>query len=228
MIVALNLKSNFTKSEMIDYVQKYQQLSSNEHQLIVCPSSCYLPYFSNVNLGAQDISCYEQGSYTGEISGAALKSLGVHYVLIHHSERLKYQKESIEITNQKLKMAKQYQMIPIICVGDTKEDVENNRSLGKIKEELAQLELDSLSNYMIAYEPIYAIGTGEVPKNNQIQMIISAIKELYPVPILYGGSVNDKNVIDLKHISGLDGFLLGNISLDIEALQRLLINLNEM
>ncbi|HIT10074.1 MAG TPA: triosephosphate isomerase [Candidatus Onthousia faecigallinarum] len=222
MILALNHKSNFTKEQILNYVEKYKKFDSKGHTMIICPSSCYLPYFSDFLLGCQDVSPYSFGAYTGAISAEAFASLGVKYSIIHHSEREKCFKESLEVAKKKLEQAINVGLTPILCVGDTKDEHERGKTLEVIEGQL-QFLLEGLAPHslFIAYEPIYAIGTGYVPENKEIEEVLSMIKEYYSYPVLYGGSVNEKNIEVLKQIKGLGGFLLGGISLDLKALQTL-------
>lgn len=227
MLIVLNHKSNLEKQEIEKYIAEYKSLKTNDHQMIICPSSCYLPLFEQLELGSQDISRYQAGSYTGEISGYALKSLNVSYVLINHSERAKCLNEGLEIARKKIERAVESNLIPIICVGDTKEEHEQRNHLRKIKEILSQLITKELKEYIIAYEPLYAIGTGIVPSNDDIKEMISMIKETYHTKVLYGGSVDEKNVEILKEVDQIDGFLLGGISLKLSNLQTLLQKLDK-
>lgn len=222
MIVILNHKSNLSLEEIKSYYQNYRQLNTYQHQLVVCPSSCYLSLFKEVNLGSQDASRFPSGSYTGDISAEALFSLNVSYTLINHSERSIYHQESLEIAREKLKQAKSAGLKAIICIGETeKEHKEDYISI--LKKRLAYLLEDfPLEEAIIAYEPIYAIGTGKVPTNEMIEDVITALKEDFSCPILYGGSVNENNISTLKTIANLDGFLLGGVSLKLDAIQLIL------
>ena len=117
MKIILNHKSNLTYQEIVNYYKEYKELDT-KHDLIVCPTTCYLPIFKDVVLGSQDISPYKMGSYTGEVSGEALKSLGVKYVFINHSERRHLNNEPLELAKEKLIRAKEADLIPILCVGE--------------------------------------------------------------------------------------------------------------
>lgn len=225
MIVVLNHKSNLSLEEIKAYYQSYCQLNTCQHQLIVCPSSCYLPLFKDVTLGSQDVSRFPMGSYTGDISVAALSSLNVTYTLINHSERNIYHQESLEIAREKLKQAKSAGLKAIICIGETKEEHKEDY-ISILKNRLVFLLEDfPVEKAIIAYEPIYAIGTGKVPTNEMIEDVITALKEDFSCPILYGGSVNENNISTLKTIANLDGFLLGGVSLKLDAIQSILENL---
>ncbi len=224
MKIVLNHKSNLVYEQVIDYANQLENMKTTQ-ELIVCPSSCYLSLFPKMNLGVQDVSCYDQGAYTGEITAKSVASLGAKYALIHHSEREKYFHEDIMIAKKKLQLALEAGLIPIICVGDHKSAHEKGTYLKEIKNQLEQLITEDMTNYIIAYEPLFAIGTGDIPYIGEIEQVISMIKNSYSSFVLYGGSVNQINVNQLKEIRGLDGFLLGGISLDLSSLQDLLAQL---
>lgn len=227
MLLVLNHKSNLTYDEVINYHHDLLKLSLFDHQLIVCPSYCYLPFFDDVTLGSQDVSEFPFGAYTGQVSASALKSLHVNYVIINHSERLQYCHESLKTAKKKIEMVLEQKMTPIICIGDTKEEHDQNLYLQRLEEQLDYLVQDLKGDeFIVAYEPIYAIGTGDIPKNEDIKKIAKMIKDKYQVRVLYGGSVNQDNAALLSQIEELDGFLLGGISLKLDKLQELIKKLS--
>ena len=205
MIIALNNKSNLSKDEFI----KYQQNLSN---------------LTNFSLGAQNVSMNNDGAYTGEISANSLKSYNVEYTIVGHSERRIYQKESLEEINEKIKKLLENNIIPILCVGETKEERKNNKTEEKIKEEITSA-IEGLSDsdkdkLIIAYEPIWSIGTGIIPSNSEIEEVFKYIKTFLPNnKILYGGSANEENIELLNQCKIIDGYLLGGISLKPEKLK---------
>lgn len=231
MIIALNHKDNFNKEEFLSYQEKMKKLDFTSH-IIMCPTFLNINLFQldKLELGAQDVSKEGNGAHTGEISAKDLKNSNVKYVIIGHSERRKDQRETYEDIHKKLKEALDYQLTPILCIGETKEEREDNKVEEVLKEELAtamkELSQEERKSIIIAYEPIWAIGTGIIPSLEQIDEVIKLIKREYPMcSVLYGGSVNQENIVNLKQLSSVDGYLLGGLSLKPEDLQ---IFINEL
>ncbi|MBO3129497.1 triose-phosphate isomerase [Dermatophilus congolensis] len=180
--------------------------------------------------GAQDISEHDGGAYTGEISGDMLKALGCTYVLVGHSERREYHHESDELLNRKVKAAYRHGLTPILCCGEALEVRKENRQvehvLGQIEADLAGIPVEQVKSIVIAYEPIWAIGTGEVATPADAQEVCAAIRgklaELYDqqtaeaVRVLYGGSVKAGNVVEIMAQPDVDGALVGGASLKAE------------
>ena len=228
MIIALNNKSNLEKEEFNNYKENLKKLKT-DHKLILCPtflniSQCNL---NGISLGSQNVSISENGAFTGEISATQLKSYGVKYCIVGHSERREYQKETNEEIKEKIKKLFANDMIPILCIGETLEERESGKVEKKIKEELIpaleDLTEEQKKQLIIAYEPIWAIGTGIIPKNEEIKDVLTYIKQKSPTSsLLYGGSANEKNVENLSKIDLIDGFLLGGISLKIEKIKMFL------
>lgn len=225
MIIALNNKCNLTKEKFLAY-QKELEIIGKDRKMILCPTNIFIGIanLSNVELGAQNVSSTECGAYTGEVSASQLKSMGVKYCIVGHSERRKYQQETDEEISCKIKILLKEDIIPILCVGEEKEERENGKHYEKIIKELDQdmknLTSEEKEKIIIAYEPIWAIGTGLIPTNEEIAQIIQQIKEILPKSkVLYGGSVNDKNIEELKKIKTIDGYLLGGLSLKPEQLK---------
>ncbi|MFQ6484097.1 triose-phosphate isomerase [Brachybacterium epidermidis] len=177
--------------------------------------------------GAQDISAHESGAYTGEISGSMLTALGCTYVAVGHSERREYHGEDEQVTNAKVKAALAVGLSPILCVGEPLEE----RKAGKqVEYTLAQLEggieglsADEVAKVVVAYEPVWAIGTGEVATPDDAQEVCAAIRDLVrtkhgdatadALRVLYGGSVKSSNVAELMTKEDVDGALVGGASL---------------
>ena len=228
MIIALNNKSNLTKNEFIKYLENLSTIES-KHKIVLCPSSINIPLFNidNVLLGAQNVSNNLAGAHTGEINSKQLKSYNVKYCLVGHSERREEQNITSEDTNKKINLLLDDNIIPILCVGETKEQRIHKNYKAVIKEEiltaLKDLTDEEIKKLIIAYEPIYSIGTGVLPTNSEIQEVLNIIKKILPDnKILYGGSVDDENIDTLKEIEDIDGFLLGGLSLKVDKLKRLL------
>ena len=233
-IIAGNWKMNMLPGDTINFIEQFvPRVKNTENTVILCVPFTDLFYAwhslegSNVHLGAQNMHWEEKGAYTGEISGEMLKSVGVEYVIIGHSERRQYFDETDEIVNKKIKSAFENNLKPIVCVGESLEQKEEEKT-EKIITEQTQKALEGLTNEqivntIIAYEPIWAIGTGKTATsedaNNSIKSIRNKIKEIYGeeisqnVMILYGGSVKSTNARELFETSDIDGALVGGASL---------------
>lgn len=228
MIVVLNNKSNFTPEEFKSYLKKLEKIDYSE--LILCPTFINLALAGDkIELGAQDVSPYDDGAHTGEISATQLKTLGVKYSLVGHNERREF--ESEEELFSEIKKLFENNMIPILCVGETKEERESNKVEEVLDKELYNvinnLSREEQEKLIIAYEPVWSIGTGVIPTNEEIREVLRYIKNLLPnTKVLYGGSANEENIDTLKEIEEIDGYLLGGISLDIDRLQALLDKLS--
>ena len=164
------------------------------------------------------------GAYTGEVTAKAIKSLGAKYTLINHSERTTKMNENLDVSKRKLEQAFSNDLIPIICIGDTLEEHEKGTYVEKIKKDMDYLlsDIDKSKDFIIAYEPIFAIGTGIVPTNLDIEKVTTMLKDEYHKKVLYGGSANENNIDELKRVKNIDGFLLGGISLKLPSLQEFL------
>ena len=180
-----------------------------------------------VKLGAQDLSAQDSGAYTGEVSGIALKKLDIEYVLIGHSERRQYHNEDDSVVRSKTAAAFRHGIVPLICVGETLEELEAEGAAAvPVRQTLAALEdHDSLGEFVIAYEPVWAIGTGQVATPEQAANVCGKIREAIrsahgevadKVRILYGGSVKSANVAGFLRSPEVDGVLVGGASLDAE------------
>lgn len=223
-IIAANFKMNLTKKEIDNYLKEIDNKKINN--VIFFPSNLYIPYFSKYNIGSQDISFKEIGSITGDTSIKQYLDFNIKYVLIGHSERRKYFNDSKYISD-KVNLALKNNIIPIICVGETEEEYNNNLTKKVLKDELDEAlenNITLLNNkIIIAYEPIFSIGTNKVLDIKEIENIVSYIKSylkntyLLDIKVLYGGSVNLNNIGNLEKISNLDGYLIGNASLDAKS-----------
>lgn len=223
-IIAANFKMNLTKKEIDNYLKEIDNKKINN--VIFFPSNIYIPYFSKYNIGSQDISFKELGSITGDTSIKQYLDFNIKYVLIGHSERRKYFNDSKYISD-KVNLALKNNIIPIICIGETEEEYNNNLTKKVLKDELDEAlenNITLLNNeIIIAYEPIFSIGTNKVLDIKEIENIVSYIKSylkntyLLDIKVLYGGSVNLNNIGNLEKISNLDGYLIGNASLDAKS-----------
>lgn len=227
MIIALNNKSNLTKEEFLKYKEDIQKLNFKTSNVILIPSNIYLAAANipNISLGSQNVSMYEMGPHTGEVSASQLKQLGVSYCLVGHSERRKEQHETnIEIRN-KIKNLLNQGIIPILCIGETKEEKNTAHTIiyQELQEALIGLTEEELKKVIIAYEPVWSIGTGLIPTSTEIESIVTKIKETYPNNlVLYGGSVTLENIEKLTQENAVDGYLLGGLSLQLDKVQILI------
>ena len=176
-IIAANFKMNLTKKEIDNYLKEIDNKKINN--VIFFPSNLYIPYFSKYNIGSQDISFKEIGSITGDTSIKQYLDFNIKYVLIGHSERRKYFNDSKYISD-KVNLALKNNIIPIICVGETEEEYNNNLTKKVLKDELDEAlenNITLLNNkIIIAYEPIFSIGTNKVLDIKEIENIITYIK----------------------------------------------------
>lgn len=221
MIVVLNNKSNLTNAEYKEYLKKIENITF-KGKLVLCPTFINLSEETSVLLGSQNVSAYDDGAHTGEISARQLSAINVKYAIVGHSERRGFESEE-EIYN-KIKKLLQNGITPILCIGERKIDREKNSTKATLGNQLASvvnyLAENERSNVIIAYEPVWSIGTGEIPTNEQIKEIIDFIKAKLPNnKVLYGGSANEENIEELKKIEGIDGYLLGGLSLKPDNLQ---------
>lgn len=177
---------------------------------------------SGVCWGPQNISYQKEGAYTGESSVEVFKELGASYVLVGHSERRSLFKETAEELHQKIKLAQQTGLTVVYCIGETLEQKEAGQTLEVLERQIQEgLRGADLSRVILAYEPVWAIGTGKSAEAKDLEIIFKELKDRVPdasLPILYGGSVKEQNSKELIEIPGIDGFLIGGASLKLESL----------
>ena len=205
-------------------------------KLVLCPPSIYLSLFdkNGYDLGVQDISSFMDRTITGEIEANQIKSLGATYVIVGHSERRIYKHEiNIDFIN-KINNALENNLNVIYCVGETLRDKENGSTFEILEKQISEvLNNVEIKNIMIAYEPVWAIGTGNVPSIKEIKENIEFISDLLyekyecKLDILYGGSVNDENIGELCSIKGLSGFLVGGASLDVNKVKGMILEMEK-
>ena len=227
-----NFKNKLNKEDIIKYSNKLDELGIKNIELVICPSNIYISYFNgdNYNLGVQDISSFIDKTITGEITGEQLKSMGVKYVIVGHSERRIYKNElNIDFIN-KINNAIENDIKVIYCIGESLKEKEEGNTYIVLEKEISEvLNNVELKNIIIAYEPVWAIGSGKVPTNEEIkeniEFINKIIKEKYDtkLKVLYGGSVNKDNISELNKIKNLDGFLVGGASTNIDSLESILL-----
>jgi triosephosphate isomerase len=246
LIIAGNWKMNKTVAEAMDLVGgiKRELKDVKEVDIVVCPPFTALSEVSkaildsNIRLGAQDMSEHKFGAYTGEIAAGMLKEFSVRYVILGHSERRQYQKESNELVARKALAAHQASLKPIICVGETLSEREGgqmeNVLYNQVRGSLAGLSKEQMAETIIAYEPVWAIGTGKTATTQQAQETQAFIRGLLVklfdeavarrVRIQYGGSVKPSNTRDLMSQPDVDGALVGGASLEDRAFADIIKN----
>ncbi len=233
-VIAGNWKMNMLPGETINFIEQIAPMvKKSENEIILCVPFTDIFYAwhslegSNIKLGAQNMHWEESGAYTGEVSGQMLKSVGVEYVIIGHSERRAYFAETDETVNKKIKAAFANELKPIVCVGESLDQREAGKTeeiiTNQTEKALEGLTNEQIKNTIIAYEPIWAIGTGKTATaedaNNSIKAIRNKIESLYgkdvaqEVIIQYGGSVKSSNAKELFETSDIDGALVGGASL---------------
>lgn len=233
-IIAGNWKMHKTIDEAVSFVEEIKPLVKDaKAEVVVCPTFVALDAVvkaakgTNIKVGAQNVYFEEKGAFTGEIAPNMLEAMGVDYVIIGHSERRQYFNETDESVNKKVKAVFAHNMIPILCVGESLEEREANITeevIGRqVKLDLAGLTNEQVENIVIAYEPIWAIGTGKTATSDQanetIAFIRSVVADVYgketaeKTRIQYGGSVKPSTIAEQMAKSDIDGALVGGASL---------------
>ena len=236
-IIAGNWKMNKTPSESIKLVKEILEgdLESSVEKVVAVPFTSLYPIEeiikdTDVKLGAQNMYFEKEGAYTGEVSPSMLEDVGVEYVILGHSERREIFVETDELINKKLKAAFENKLTPILCCGETLEERESDSQQDKVErqitEDLKDIATTDVASLVIAYEPIWAIGTGKTASSEDAEemcaFIRSLIEKLYDketaekVRIQYGGSVKPENVQEIMSKDNIDGALVGGASLKSE------------
>jgi triosephosphate isomerase len=227
------------------YFSSLDSLSRNIiHQIILCPSFEALSSTatklrgSHIQIGAQDCSSHQLGAYTGQISAISLAQIGCSYCIIGHSERRQLLHEEDNIIVQKAIQLISYNIIPILCVGETKEEYQSGITKSVIRRQLSPfghlgLTTTKATNqpFLIAYEPIWSIGTGIIPEREYLEEILNLLQEITSswaskskIAFLYGGSVNENTISHLASIDLLGGFLIGKASTDFQELKKIVLS----
>ena len=223
------------QAESLDFVQKFKselKETPEGRQIVLCVPFTSLTVMSKnlhgsrIMLGSQNIHWETEGAYTGEIPGEMLTEIGVDYVIVGHSERRQYFGEMDETVNLRLKAAQKYGITPILCVGETKAQRDSGETediiINQLKEGLVGVDQSKL---VIAYEPIWAIGTGDTCKSDEANRVIGIIRQQLDnkdVSIQYGGSVKPNNVDEIMAQPEIDGALVGGASLTASSFSRIL------
>jgi triosephosphate isomerase (TIM) len=234
VVIAGNWKMHKTQAQALAFVQQLMpQLAQvpEDRELVLCAPFTTLGLLSEklkgsaVKVGAQNIHWEKSGAYTGEISGPMLTELGIRYVVVGHSERRQFFGETNETVNARLKAAQIEGLTPILCVGETKQQRDANETEAIIAEQIEKgLVNVNQFNLVIAYEPIWAIGTGDTCASDEANRVIGKIRAQLSnkeVSIQYGGSVKPDNVDEIMAQSEIDGALVGGASLEADSFARL-------
>lgn len=229
MVIA-NLKMNMVFNDVKEYLNAINE-SITSDRVVICPTSIYVPYFlgHKYKVGLQNTYIENKGAYTGEISPLQAKSLGITYVLVGHSERRKILKEDNELVHKKLQAILNNNMTAVLCIGETLEEKNMLKTDTVLKRQLItalnDIDEKKYHNIIIAYEPVWSIGTNLVPTNKEIETTVAYIKNIVStnfkitnIPVIYGGSVNEKNIKELNQIKNISGVLVGGASLDPQKL----------
>ncbi|MBR3510734.1 MAG: triose-phosphate isomerase [Alphaproteobacteria bacterium] len=216
-----NWKMNGNLAEKEAMFKALKNVKTNNKVIICLPFTLLYDNKYKTIIGAQDISQYSNGAYTGDISGEMLKDAGAEYVIVGHSERRFYHNETNDIVKAKAVVAIKNNLIPIICVGETDEEHHAGRTMSVVKKMVLESVPDD-GEYIIAYEPRWAIGKGITPTPEEITAVHETIfKTLHSIhkektPILYGGSVKSDNASEISELPHVDGLLIGGASLKPE------------
>jgi triosephosphate isomerase (TIM) len=227
IIIAGNWKMYKTQEEALEFVGAFKSKiedADEAREVILCAPFTALGMLSKslhgsrIRLGAQNLHWEDAGAYTGEIAGGMLKEIAVNYVIVGHSERRQYFGETDETVNLRLKAAQRHGFTPILCVGETKAQRDagetENIIINQLKKDLVDVDQNNL---VIAYEPIWAIGTGDTCDSKEANRVIGIIRAQLTnanVTIQYGGSVKPENIDEIMAQSEIDGVLVGGASLD--------------
>ena len=245
-IIAGNWKLNKTIHESIELVTLFKRDLSDvsEVDIVVCPVFTAISEVrevlldTNIGLGAQDIYWEDTGAFTGEVSALFIKDAGAQYVIIGHSERRQFFSETDETVNKKIKAALNHHLTPIVCIGENFKEREQNKTFQVIESQfehsLAGLSAEEMKKMVIAYEPVWAIGTGKTATKEQAQEVHKFIRGLLiktyndevagEVRIQYGGSVKPENIAELIAQPDIDGALVGGASLSHDSFVKIIKN----
>jgi triosephosphate isomerase len=244
-LIAGNWKMYKTGLEAADSARHLQELvkTVTDTEVMIAPPFTALFQVSEIvgggpiGLGAQNLYWKEEGAFTGEISPVMLKAAGCQYVILGHSERRQFFGETDETVNQRIKAAITHELIPVFCIGETEKEREDNFTFSVLDKQVSSglqgFALDELEKLVVAYEPVWAIGTGKTATSEQAQEVHLFLRSLLgkklgdafaeSVRILYGGSVKPNNIAELMSMPDIDGALVGGASLDAETFSKIVL-----
>lgn len=233
--VIANFKMNQTPTQTKDYLIEFlSRVEGSKHEVILCfpatslTTAKYLTSGTNVKLGGQNICDEEANKNTGEVSASMIRDAGAEYVIVGHSERRAKHKENTRTNNKKIKLALKNRLKVILCVGESLAERNTLKMLDSLKQQIEEslkgLYENELQNVMIAYEPIWAIGSGKLPTTKELDKAVKAIRKVITddfsekagkeIDVIYGGSIGVKNATQYSKIETIDGFLIGGSCLD--------------
>lgn len=250
-IFVANWKMELTYFESIALLDQKKDLeeinkitSEKNFQLIICPSYDVLSHaasqltdFSHIKLGAQDCSQFKRGPFTGQVSALSLSEIGIQYCIVGHSERRALECETNEEVFAKAQQLIKSNLIPIICIGETEDERTQKLTFSVLEKQVQMCDYiyqkfckqngkkNILSTHLlVAYEPVWAIGTDKTPDEKELKEVLSWMRNKFGsnIPLLYGGSIDEKNIKKLACISDMDGFLIGRASCNIQKLKNML------
>lgn len=230
-LIICNHKNYMNLSEVSKYLKKANE-KINTKQVVICPSSIYIPYFlkHEYEVGAQNIEIIKP--FTGEITTGQVSELGVNYVIVGHSERVKHFDEDEEMIHNKVVDVVKHHLKAVVCIGETMEEKNLFKTEKSLRRQLTtylkKLSLEQLQHVVIAYEPVWTVGTNknltlaELKKN--VHYIKEVINKLYNIelPVLYGGSININNIEKFNKVEEIDGFLIGEASTNIDEVLKII------
>lgn len=229
-----NFKNKLNKEDIIAYNRSLGTVAMKNVRLVLVPSIPFLAYFDKLGyqIGAQDISSFMDKTLTGEVTGEQLKSMGVEYVIVGHSERRSYKHEiNIDFIN-KINNALENDLQVIYCVGETLQEKESGDTFVVLEKQISEvLNNVCLKNITIAYEPVWAIGTGVTSKAEDVKEVVDFLNDLIyekydtNINILYGGSISPDNIKEYNNIKRLSGFLVGGASLDVNNVKYMMLEM---
>lgn len=219
MYAVANYKMNGDKNFFISQVQELNKIDTKDTKIVLCPPFIYLPFFEvrkGISLGAQDVANAVKGRSTGQVSATMLKEFQVEYAIIGHSERRANGETNSQIVD-KVKCALDLGITPIVCVGETNKNSGDEEIFVQVESVLKNV--DNSHKIIFAYEPVWAIGSGDIPTTEDVKKVVDSIRTkskefAFDIAVLYGGSVDEKNFKTFSR-AGVDGFLLGGVTLKI-------------
>lgn len=224
--IVSNWKMNGTKALLHEVMPVWQPFASKAHW-IFCPPATLIAntkeHFPKVIIGGQDCSSNASGAFTGSISAAQLADAGASYVILGHSECRQYRGDTNAIVAEKAIAALSQGLTPIICIGESMATYAADETLIFLKQQLAESTTNVSGKFFVAYEPIWAIGTGKTATLYDIEQVHRFLHEQQPkIPLLYGGSVNAENAASIVALKNVDGLLVGGVSLKVDEFKELL------